>query len=329
MTGAAPPFLFVVGCGRSGTTLLAALLDSHPSLAVAGESGGMVLQFCHGLPASERPDRLDWPPVEERGEPYGEAEIRSLVDEITSSYRYRLWGLDPEAVVAAAVSASAASRTDLVRALFASYAALRGKHRYADKTPGHALHLVRLAELFPEGVFVHVIRDGRDVALSMVEMSWGPTDIAGAALHWADRVSRARQAGASLGPGRYLEVRYEDLISDTAVVLARVAAHAGLDYDPAMLAHEDAAARQVAMSPAPDEDRNITRPITGGLRDWRMQMDPVDVATFEALAGPLLGQLGYPTGSALPAAGAAPRVTVGARAEKARAALARLPAAAW
>ncbi|HEX5265697.1 MAG TPA: sulfotransferase [Acidimicrobiales bacterium] len=289
-----PALPFVVGCGRSGTTLLAAMLDSHPDLAVPAEAGGLVLQFCHGLPVGARPDRLEWPEVDPPGDPYDEAALRSLVDELSGCWRYRAWGLDPEAVVGTARSTGAASRVDVVRAAYAAYAEAQGKTRSGDKTPAHGLHMGRLAELLPEAVFVHAIRDGRDVALSIMDMSWGPDDGAGAALHWADRVTRIRTAGRSLGPSRYLEVRYEDLLDDPQGVLMGICAHAGLSYDPAMLDHTAAAGRQLAMSGAPDEDRNLARPLTPGLRDWRAQMDPADIAAFDAVAGPLLAELGYP-----------------------------------
>lgn len=271
------------------------MLDSHPDLAVPAESGGMILQFCHGLPVNGHPDRLSWPPVETATGPHDEEAVSEMVEHLALSHRYQAWRLDPAAVVHHAVSAGAASRADVIRAVYAVYARAQGKGRYADKTPGHGLHLARLSELFPEAVFVHVVRDGRDVALSMVEMSWGPTDLPEAALHWADRVTRTRQAGTTLGPGRYLEVFYEDLIIDPVSVLTRVCVHAGLEYDPRMLDYRPAAGRQLAMSPAPHEDRNLTRPLTAGLRDWRTEMAPDDVATFEALVGPVLEELGYAT----------------------------------
>ena len=292
MTGA--PFPFVVGCGRSGTTLLAAMLDSHAELAVPAEAGGLVLQFCHGLPTDARPNRLVWPEVDRPGHPYEEAKLRSMVEELSGCWRYRVWSLQPEAVVATARSAGAASRVDVVRAAYAAYAKAQGKTRAGDKTPAHGLHMARLAELFPEAVFVHAIRDGRDVALSIMDMPWGPDDAAGAALHWADRVTRIRAAGRSVGAQRYLEVRYEELLADPESVLQAICAHAGLSYDPAMLDYETAAGRQLAMSGAPDEDRNLAKPLTWGLRDWRTQMDPADVAAFDAVAGPVLAGFGYP-----------------------------------
>ena len=289
-----PVFPFIVGCGRSGTTLLAAMLDSHPDLAVPAEAGGLVLQFCHGLPTGARPDRLLWPDVDPPGDPYDVATLRAMVDELSGCWRYRVWDLDQDAVVDAARSSAAATRMDVVRAAYAAYADARGKSRHGDKTPAHGLHMSRLAELFPEAVFVHAIRDGRDVALSIMDMSWGPNDLAGAALHWADRVTRIREAGRSLGPGRYLEVRYEDLLADSQAVLRRICALSEISYDPAMLDYTEAAGRQLAMSGAPDEDRNLARPLTRGLRDWSSQMDPADVAAFDVMAGRVLAEFGYP-----------------------------------
>src|SRR4051794_27962840 len=135
-----PIFPFVVGCSRSGTTLLRALLDAHPLLAVPPESHFAV------APRLRRLGRDPW---------------------------FRLWGIEPPDLRGLDVA-------DAVRAVFAAYAAAQGKPRYADKTPHYVSHLPLLAERFPEARFVHVVRDGRDVALSLLEVPWGPDDVEGA-----------------------------------------------------------------------------------------------------------------------------------------------------
>ena len=241
-----PIFPFVVGCSRSGTTLLRALLDAHPLLAVPPESHFAVL-----------------PRLRLRRDPW-----------------FRLWEIDPPDLRGLGVA-------DAVRAVFAAYAAAHGKPRYADKTPHYVSHLPLLADRFPEARFVHVVRDGRDVALSLLEVPWGPDDLEGAALHWRRRVLEGRAAG--LGPARYRELRYEALVADPERELRGLAAWLELSYDPAML---DPARRPVAM-PYPEHHHRLALAPTPGLRDWRREMSAADAARFQAVAGDALAELGY------------------------------------
>ena len=274
------PFLFVVGYGRSGTTLLAALLDSHPKIAIPGETSGLLLELC---------------PVP--GEDREEFDTEAFVDRLMQHERFRLWNLDRAALSRALARAAPNGAPEAVRALYSFYASRYGKDLYGDKTPKHLVRMRELAALFPEARFVHLIRDGRDCALAMLDASFGPTSVSAAAAEWRDWVEGGRSVGVELGARRYLEVHYEALVSAPEAVLRVIADFLDVEYDEVMLDKEAAVARQLAMSPAPGEDRSLTRPVAGVMRDWRSQMAPADLGAFEALAGPLLAELGYPVGA--------------------------------
>jgi hypothetical protein len=296
MSPAAPttPFPFIVGCGRSGTTLLVVMLDSHPDMAVPGEAGGFALRLClDGFGRLSDPN-ADARPRPGSALPYSRAEAEALLHELDGEHRFQRWGLDPARVVEEVVSAGVSSRPGFVRALYRSYAQVEGKVRAGDKTPDHVLHMPLLSDLFPEARFVHLVRDGRDVALAMKDTSWAPKDPAAAAAHWMDRVTRGREDGRRLGPDRYLEVRYEDLVDRPAEELARICAFIDLSFVASMLDYGQAADRQDRMSPAPHEDASLHRAVTPGLRDWRTQMPAEDLRRFEAVAGVTLEEFGYP-----------------------------------
>ena len=125
----------------------------------------------------------------------------------------------------------------------ARYAVARGKSRWGDKTPVYGQFVPELLGVLPEAHFVHIIRDGRDVALSLRATWFSPAeDVAGLARHWADQIRTTRQQAA--GRDCYTEVRYEDLLAEPADTLRRICAAIDLDYDPAMLAyHREAADR--------------------------------------------------------------------------------------
>src|SRR3954453_9696667 len=196
-----PIFPFVVGCSRSGTTLLRAFLDAHPLLAVPSESHFALAPDSRTVRRALRRD--PW---------------------------FGLWGIETPGL-------RGLDAADAVRALFAAYAAAQGKPRYADKTPHYVSHLPALAARFAEARFVHVVRDGRDVAQSLLEVPWGPDTVQEAAAVWRRRVLEGRAAAPDLGAGRYREVRYEARVADPEAELRGLAAWLELPYDAAMLAY--------------------------------------------------------------------------------------------
>ncbi len=273
-----PPFLFILGSGRSGTTLLVAMLDSHPDLAIPAETGGFILQLCDDPPLSDT----------------GDLDIDVFLGRLQQSERFRLWELDAVALRQNLEEAAPKTVPQAFRTIYRSYAANYGKSRYGDKTPNHVLRIPDLASRFPESRFVHLIRDGRDVALALQDVPFGPGTLEERAEYWVTRVTAGRTAGQELGEGRYLEVRYEELLLDPSKVLQRIVHFVDMPSSPAMLDFREAAERQLRMSPRPDEDRSLLRPLTQKLRDWRTQMSAEEQTIFVGVAGELLADLGYP-----------------------------------
>src|SRR3990172_2465569 len=262
-------FPFIVGCGRSGTTLLRAMLDSHPELAIPGESYFVVSMGRHRR-RYERDGRL----LTER-----------FIADIVGHPRFRRWGLQ-ETEVREALTPSPRGYPGAVRCVFALYAHREGKERYGDKTPSYVLNIPMLARLFPEARFVHIIRDGRDVALSLRDVQFGPGDIREAALLWKRSVKRGMRAGRQLGRGRYREVQYEELLDDPEVTLRGLCDFIELDYSEEMLSYPERAGAVLAPVRLANHP-HLALPPTKHLRDWRRQMSSNDIALFEAVAGDL------------------------------------------
>ena len=269
----AAPF-FVVGCARSGTTLLRLMLDSHPRLAVPPES-----HFIPRLAPSDLNRPFD-------------------VERILEHPQVRLWDVDGDDVRATAAELHATTYAQQVDALFTTYARSEGKLRWADKTPGYVEHLPQLAALFPTARFVHLIRDGREVATSLAEWPWGPASPIAGAFWWRRKVRAGRRAGALLGPERYLELRLEDLVHDPEGELRRLCAFISEEFDAAMLDYPRTAEEWMRR---PQETYmafthpHLTKPPTAGLRDWRRGLSGSDQEAIEAACAPLLRELGYAT----------------------------------
>jgi hypothetical protein len=180
---------------------------------------------------------------------------------------------------------------EAMRKVYRGYARMHGKSRYGDKTPAYVQHIRVLADIFPEARFVHLIRDGRNVALSLAEVNWGPSDVLDAALQWRERVLRGRQAGAEVGAHRYLEVRYERLVDEPEPILREVSGFVDLTFDEAMLRHSETAAERIPGRPDGLHRRAATAPVA--IRDWRQDMARADLEAVEAGVGDLLTELGY------------------------------------
>jgi sulfotransferase family protein len=268
----APP-LIVLGVRRSGTTLLRVVLDRHSQLAIPDES-----YFVPQL-AGRHGDRIDVDP---------------FVDDLRRLPTLRDWEVSVEGVRARLRPGMTLGQA--IAAVYEQYAADRGKSRWGDKTPMYMQHLPLLERLFPDARYVHLIRDGRDAAVSFLAMPEGivtktwahPKTAADFACEWRTQVRSAQALGRRAGTGRYLEVRYEAFVADPAAELERICSFAALPFEPAMLDYVG----RTDVSAKPHQ-RSLERPPTPGLRDWRTEFGPGDVAAFEDVAGDVLGELGY------------------------------------
>jgi hypothetical protein len=157
-----------------------------------------------------------------------------------------------------------------------------------------------LHALWPEAKFVHIIRDGRDVCLSVLNWkkaertagryaSWEEDPVSTTALWWERKVRKAREDGAALGPALYQEMHYEDLVEDPERECKRLCEFLGVAYDDAMIRFHEGRER---VEPGRGAKSAWLR-VTSGLRDWRTEMCAGDVERFEAAAGDLIEELGY------------------------------------
>lgn len=267
------PPLILLGVSRSGTTLLRVIVDRSPGIAIPDES------FFVPLLARRHGDTID---------------AARFLDDLARIPTIRTWGVPLEEISA---RVRTGMRTgDAIAAIYQTYAARAGKSRWGDKTPMYMRHLSLLDRLFPDAQYVHLIRDGRDAALSFLQMPEGsftrtwahPSTPAEFACLWRREVRDARALGLRLGQARYHEARYEQLVADPEATVREICAFAGLPFEPSMLDYTSA----VDVTGKPHQQRLLTPPTTG-VRSWRDDMQGNDIAGFEKVAGDLLGELGY------------------------------------
>ena len=225
-------------------------------------------------------------------------------------------GLDPADALRALEQAQPWSLGNGLRALYSTLAARDGKPRWGDKTPVHAAFMPALAAALPEARFIHVIRDGRDVAASVRDLPFAPGDgsIEAIAQDWRDRIVAARADAAGLA--HYREVRFERLVTEPEAVLRELCDFLELEFDEAMLRAHERAADMLARLPErrPDGATVTTRaersarhahlhhpPDPARAGRWRDALTADEAARFQAIAGELLAELGYEPAEALTA----------------------------
>ncbi|TWT66258.1 Sulfotransferase domain protein [Posidoniimonas polymericola] len=284
------PAVFVTGCPRSGTTLLQRMLNAHPLLAISNDT--------HFIPRALEKAGDD---VEAAVAKHGDV---PLTDELVRHAReyHRIYRLRLTADQFDAAAAVASTYRELVCGLYAAFAENEGKQLAGEKTPDYVRCLPLLHQLFPWCKSIHIVRDGRDTAMSLREWArdergparfdlWAENPQAVAALWWRWQVRHAIAAEELLGPERHLTVVYERLITDAESELQRISEFLGLPHSLQMAAFHRGKTRPNANLSA----KQAWLPATSGLRDWRNQMSEEQQQLFEALAGDALRGFGYET----------------------------------
>jgi len=273
------PF-FIVGAQRSGTTMLRLLLNAHSRLCVPFESR-FIPEYCR------------------RQAEFGDLQVadnmRALLDAIAQDGFARKGRLVPDQQ--AVLQRGPQSYAQLVDAVFAALAETQGKQRWGDKTPSYLLEMDTLWTLFPGCRFIHLVRDGRDVALSLQALSWGSKDLLRVAQDWRWKVTMGRKMGRMV-PDHYLEIHFEDLVVSPRDTLRRVCEFIGERFEESMLDYPDTAIEAMPASSLVWHRSSVRPPDADKAGAWRSRMGRVDQALFDSVAGDALSMFGYPrTGS--------------------------------
>jgi len=283
------PAPFVVGMNRSGTTLLRMMLDAHPELVIPPET--------HFVPDLIRA-------VRRRG--------AKPADALAAMKAHREWedfGFSDDEALDWLEALPKLEPGPAARAFYEAYASRAGKPRWGEKTPRYILKMPLIQSALPEARFVHVIRDGRDVALSVLDRTVKDIDAAEVARRWRRKIDRARTDAPRLH--HYLEIRYEDLVTSPRAALERVCGFLELPFEQAMLDyHARAGERLEEMRRELPESGGATRlsverrmrthhrttapPDPTRATRWREDMSETDREAFERGAGETLATLGYP-----------------------------------
>ncbi|GAB2866676.1 hypothetical protein GCM10027176_80420 [Actinoallomurus bryophytorum] len=213
--------IFVLGCPRSGTTLLRLMLRAHPRIAIPPET------------------RLLLDAYEHRGA-YGDLRRlpnrQALAEWIVAGAgtRFSGLGLDPRTIADEIVAGPPTLGSALEIALRA-YARRLGKPRWGDKRPGYVQHIDALLRMFPDAQIVHLVRDGRDCVAELKRAPWWRMGVYHAIATWTQAIDAGQAAAARLPSDAYMEIQYERLAGDPEDELRRLCAFLGEEYAPSMV----------------------------------------------------------------------------------------------
>jgi hypothetical protein len=225
---------------------------------------------------------------------YGElrepARLRRLVSDILALHCVRRMPSRPD-VDAVIQRAGQATLGGVFEALLSLWAERQEKSRWGEKSPNHIYFWPFIEASFPLARVVHIVRDGRDVALSQVKAPFGPKTIATAAERWVKFVERIRMIGGQVGCRRYFEVRYEDLLASPRETLTQLLQFIGEPYDPAVLLFHVGA---TATGTDAVNDINIRKPLlVDNAGKWHESLSRRQLLVFEGIAGQTLDACGY------------------------------------
>lgn len=252
--------VFIVGCPRSGTTLLATMLERTP--------WGVPFET-HFIPKYERQ-------LARIGDLRDRRAFRRLLSAILSERPVRQWRLDLD-LDAFYESLNAFDYATIVHALCCAHTQRRRLASWGDKTPHYVLHLRLINRLFPQSHIIYMVRDGRDTALSLIRRPWGPANILACAKLWKLHNEVHDDVEKMKASGLLHELKYEDLLCSPKAVLEKVFGHLGLD------------AKEVV--PA----EMIERINASNYGKWKRDLSPDEIRLFESVAGETLRRFGYET----------------------------------
>ncbi len=273
--------IFIVGAARSGTTLLQYMLRSHSRISLpTGESQFMIPLYRNAAKFGDL-CRLE--------------NVRQVLQEmyrISANFlETDLHGMrfDIETLSRESRAQGCDTIPKIIAGLFEKNARGEGKARWGDKTPYYILHLQTIKEMFPNAQIIHVIRDGRDCALSMLSRKYdlGIYNTYHAAKHWQQYVETGQAIGHELGSDVYYEIRYEDILADPVVAMKKICVFLEEEYNDSLV--------NFNKSSEPGKTPLLQKPIQqDNAQKWRRLMTHRQIRTFESEAGHTLVRNGYP-----------------------------------
>ena len=253
------------------------MLNAHPNLVIPGETW-FLSDVMDALPLTGSLSR---------------DQVATAAAVVMGHWRWKEWGLKDAALDGALDALEQPTLGEVITTLFGLHLPSIGTARWGDKTPGYLTEVDRLHTVLPQARFIHLVRDGRDVCLSLKRTGWHGETTLEIARYWGSAVAAAHDAGQSLPPRQYLEIAYERLVLDTEKVLRRVCEFLDEPFDSRMLRFYETAGENIPSRSKGHLTKTYRPPRPSDVNRWKKELPRRQTAVFEAFAGSTLEKTGY------------------------------------
>lgn len=262
--------IFIVGCGRSGTTLLGSILNAHPNICIFHET--FLLPFYYNF-INNKSIHKHYPKW---------LNILQQRSEFNAKFVDKL-------------CCSMDDNIDNITNMFMAAAEKKGAKRWGEKAPRYIYNVPQILAMFPQAKIIHIIRDGRDVNNSMLKKFDDAKNIYCAALKWRIAVKEGNRLKEILSAENYYEIKYEDLLSSLEVEVRKLLQFLDEDFSAQCLEHHKNFSYELS-DPHAQHFSNVKRQlIKNNFNKWKEELSVSQIKTIEKMNGQLLDRLGYPT----------------------------------
>ena len=261
-----PSPIFILGAQRSGTTLLRLMLNSHSKIAIPEEGG-----FWMPLLREYRNKKKNI-----------EGNLLGLYIEYVQNHpQFKLWNIDVSSVFDCFKSKGSVTLYEFIHETYKTFATAGGKSIWGDKTPSFFRMMPVLKSLFPDAMFIHMIRDGRDIYLSRRKLDPTMSNVSVNALEWVYKVRRARRDLELIDSSHYYELRYEDIVKSPNDILQSICDFLNIAFEKKMLEFWTQSDKFIGAH----HSKLIFQPVsTKSVGKWKNKMTVSELKRFELIA---------------------------------------------
>ncbi|NER78124.1 MAG: sulfotransferase [Leptolyngbya sp. SIO1D8] len=268
--------IFIVGCPRSGTTLLQQMLDAHPDIAIAPETHFM---------------QLFWGRRNQYGDLAGDKNYKQLIENITALPEFLEMELDVQDFTESAWNISR-NYSAVFSLILEKFADKRQANIIGEKTPNHVLYLPEIQTFFPEACFINLVRDPRAVVNSWRSVPWSSGSVLKDAEHWRFHISAAWRKPPT-GKDKIFTINYEQLVLSPEESLRSLCDFMNLEFNSAMLNYYKKGSKLVNVKREPWK-KGAVKPVSQqSLTKWQSELSSKEITEIEGITWFEMNRLGY------------------------------------
>jgi hypothetical protein len=267
------PF-FLIGAQRSGTTLVRLILNAHSQVAIPEEGTFF-------MPLLKK---------KYLGREFSGPSLKSLTGYLEHNPQFKLWGGRYDDYFQELSERKKITLGQLISDIYTVYSHGEGKQLWGDKTPSFFRKIDILAALFPEGKFVHIVRDGRDVFNSWRKMDPSKDNAPLVALDWSYKLRTIERSLEKMSPENHTTIRYEDLLENPENQVKSLCSFLAIEYQESMLDFYQTSSRYIGQH----HSALIFQPLNKENRyKWKQKLTRREIDAFTRVAHRCLRKYGY------------------------------------